>query len=72
MWKLKCVDNEKVTEQIVKFSNIIGRNEVRSFFAGNGYAMMDSEMESIVDLQNGDKLKFGFRSNPKYIEVEAL
>jgi hypothetical protein len=72
MWKLKCVDNGNVVEKVVKFRNIIGRGTVRSFFASNGYAMMDCEMESITDMQKGEILKFGFRSNPKYIEVEAL
>lgn len=33
MWKLKCVDNGNITEKVVKFKNIIGRSEVRSFFA---------------------------------------
>lgn len=72
MWKLKCDDNGQITEKVVKFKNIIGRSEVRSFFASNGYAMMDCEMESITDMQTGEKLKFSFRNNPKYIEVEAL
>ena len=56
----------------MKFKNIIGRNEVRSFFASNGYAMTDCEMESITDMQTGEKLKFSFRNNSKYIEVEVL
>ena len=72
MWKLKCVDNGNITEEIVELENIIGRNRIGSFFAKNGYAMMDCEMESITDMQKGEILKFGFRSNPKYIEVEAL
>ena len=72
MWKLKCVNNGNITEKVVKFSNIIGRCEVRSFFAENGYAMMDCEMESVTYMVQGEKLKFSFPNKIKYIEVEAL
>ena len=69
MWKLRCVYNENVTEKVVKFSNIIGRNEIRSFFADNGYAMMDFQRESIANMQVGETLKFYFPNKVKYIEV---
>lgn len=69
MWKLRCVYNENVTEKVVKFSNIIGRNEIRSFFADNGYAMMDFQRESIANMQAGETLKFYFPNKVKFIEV---
>lgn len=72
MWKLRCIDNNKTKEKIVKYSNIIGRSEVRSFFAENGYAMMDSQMESITYLRKGESLKFYFPNGIKRIEVESL
>ena len=69
MWKLRCVDNGNITEKVEKFSNIIGRDSIRLFFAGNGYAMMDFQMESITNMQNGETLRFVFPNNLKYIEV---
>jgi hypothetical protein len=72
MWKLKCDNNGQITEKVVKFKNIIGRDQVRSFFADNGYAMMDCEMESITYMQAGETLQFYFPNKVKYIEVVAL
>lgn len=73
MWKLKCVNNKQIiAEKAVKFKNIIGRDTIRTFFANNGYAMMDCEMESITYMQTGEKLKFSFPNKIKYIEVEAI
>ena len=73
MWNLKCINNEEViNEKVVKFKNIIGRDAIRTFFASNGYAMMDCEMESITYMQAGEKLKFSFPNKIKYIEVEKL
>lgn len=72
MWKLKCYDDEKVTEKVVKFKNVIGRDAIRSFFADNGYALMDVEMESIMAMQEGEKLRFNFGKVTKYIEVEEV
>lgn len=72
MWKLKCYDDEKVTEKVVKFKNVIGRDAIRSFFADNGYALMDAEMESIRNMQEGEKLTFNFGKVTKYIEVEGV
>lgn len=73
MWKLKCVNNKQITaEKVVKFKNIIGRDAIRTFFASNGYAMMDCEMESITYMQTGEKLKFSFPNKTKYIEVETI
>lgn len=72
MWKLKCYDDEKVTEKVVKFKNVIGRDNIRSFFADNGYALMDVEMEIIRAMQEGEKLTFNFGKVTKYIEVEEV
>ena len=73
MWNLKCINNgEVVAEREVKFKNIIGRDAIRTFFANNGYAMMDCEMESITYMQAGEKLKFSFPNKIKYIEVERI
>jgi len=73
MWKLKCVNNEQTTaEKVIKFKNIIGRSEIRSFFADNGYAMMDCQVESITYMQAGETLQFYFPNKVKYIEVVAL
>ena len=69
MWKLKCYDDGKTTEKVVKFKNVIGRDAIRSFFADNGYAMMTSEIESIMNMQEGEKLRFNFGKVTKYIEV---
>lgn len=68
MWKLKCGNNEK----IVKYTNIIGRNEIATFFANNGYAMMDCEMESITDMRKGETLQFYFPNKKKHIDVMAV
>lgn len=73
MWNLKCINNgQTIAEKIVKFKNVIGRDNIRNFFANNGYAMMDCEMESIIYMQSGEKLKFSFPNKIKYIEIEAL
>ena len=73
MWNLKCINNEEVTdEKVVKFKNIIGRDEIRIFFSSNGYAMADCIMESITYMQAGEKLKFIFPNKIKFIEVERL
>lgn len=69
MWKLKCVYNENITEKVVKHKNIIGRSEVRNFFASNGYAMMDREMQNIINMRSGESLMFYFPNKIKYIEV---
>ena len=72
MWNLKCINNgQTIAEKIVKFKNIIGRDNIRIFFTNNGYAMMDYEMENIICMQSGEKLKFSFPNKTKYIEVEA-
>ena len=70
MWKLKCFDDGKITEKVVKLKNVIGRDEIRSFFADNGYATMSSEIENIMSIHKGEKLRFDFGKVTKYIEVE--
>ena len=73
MWNLKCINNEEVTDKkVVKFKNVIGRDEIRTFFSRNGYAMADRNMESIIYMQAGEKLKFIFPNKIKYIEVKRL
>ena len=72
MWKLKCVDNGNITEKVVKFSNIIGRSEVRSFFTSNGSVIPDNWMDSIRNMEAGETLKFYFPNGVKFIEVEAI
>lgn len=68
MWKLKCGNREET----IKFRNIIGRNEIATFFANNGYAMMDCQIESILEMQKGEILKFYFPNKIKHIDVEAI
>lgn len=69
MYKLKCNNGNETT---VKFQNIIGRNQIRSFFANNMYAMMDSELESILEMQHGEILQFDFPNKVKFITVMAI
>jgi hypothetical protein len=73
MWKLKCVNgNEVIAEETVKFTNVIGRDDVRLFFARNQMALSDFERELVFGMNNGDSLKFTFPNNIKYIEVECF
>ena len=72
MWKLRCVNGSEVTdEKAVKFTNIIGRNEVRSFLAQNGMAMTDLQEEAVFNMERGTKLEYYFPNNIKYIEIEC-
>lgn len=66
MYKLKCNNGNETT---VKFKNVIGRNQIRNFFTHNMYAIMDSEFESILEMQTGETLKFYFPNNIKCITV---
>ena len=70
MWKLRCMNgNEVLDEKTVKFTNIIGRSEVRSFFAQNGMAMTDLQEEVVFSMERGTKLEYFFGNKVKYIEV---
>ena len=66
MYKLKCNNGN---ETKVNFKNVIGRNQIRTFFANNMYAIMDSEFESILEMKHGETLKFYFPNNIKHITV---
>ncbi len=65
MWKLKCGDNEAT----VKFTNSIGRSEIRSFFNNNGSVLSDPDRDAIMFMEAGETLKFYFPNKVKYIEV---
>lgn len=73
MWNLKCINNEEVvSEKVVKFKNIIGRDKIRSFFANNGMPMTDMQKEIVFSMEQGETLKYYFPNKTKYIEVERL
>lgn len=65
MWVLKC-ESASCT---VKLHNIIGRNEIRSFFSSNGWAMMTSDLDSIMEMNAGETMVFTFPNGIKKIEV---
>ena len=74
MWKLKCVNNNEVVEkETIKFTNVIGRDNVRLFFARNGMPMSDVQREVVFEImESGQKIKYMFPNNKKYIEVEKI
>ena len=67
MWRLKCVDNEKITETIAK--SII---DIRSFFVNNGNCLDDMTRDIVMFMGKNEKIKFYFPNKIKYIEVEFL
>ena len=65
MWKLRCGNNETT----VKFTNCIGRSQIRSFFNNNGSVLADNDRDAILFMEKGEILKFYFPDKVKFIEV---
>ncbi len=72
MYYLKCVDNEKtIDEALVKFKNIIGRDEIRLFFCRNGNPLMTYKLDEIMEISETEKIRVYYPNRNKYIEVTA-